>query len=52
MLRLYNRAVDVTAQAFAHLQGAVSEKAIPSARSVQETPGAIVELRRILHLDR
>ncbi|MCY7313296.1 MAG: hypothetical protein LH491_06625 [Pseudoxanthomonas sp.] len=51
VLRVYNRAVDGTAQAFAHLQGAVSEKAIPSGHSVQETPGAIMELRRILRLD-
>ena len=38
--------------ASAHLPGAVSEKAIiPSGHSVQETPGAILELRRILRLD-
>ena len=38
--------------ASAHLPGAVSEKAIiPSGHSVQETPGAIMELRRILRLD-
>lgn len=38
--------------ASAHMPGAVSEKAIsPSGHSVQETPGAILELRRILRLD-
>ncbi len=34
----------------AHLDGADSELAIPSWHSVQETPAAIVELRRILRL--
>ena len=38
--------------ASAHLPGAASEKAIiPAGHSVQETPGAILELRRILRLD-
>ncbi|MGH8027614.1 MAG: esterase/lipase family protein, partial [Pseudoxanthomonas sp.] len=37
--------------ASAHLDGALSEKAIPSGHSVQETPAAILELRRILRLD-
>lgn len=38
--------------ASAHLPGAVSEKAVPlSGHSVQETPAAILELRRILKLD-
>lgn len=32
-----------------HLTGAQSEKVIPSWHSVQETPEAIVEVRRILH---
>ena len=32
----------------AHLRGAESEKAIESGHSVQETPAAILELRRIL----
>lgn len=32
----------------AHLNGAVSEKVIKSGHSVQETPEAILELRRIL----
>lgn len=32
-----------------HLAGAQSEKVIPSWHSVQETPEAIVEVRRILH---
>lgn len=35
----------------AHMDGAVSEKAIVSGHSVQETPQAIAELRRILHED-
>ncbi len=35
----------------AHLDGALSEKAIVSGHSVQETPQAILELRRILRLD-
>jgi len=34
----------------AHLAGADSELAIPSWHSVQETPAAILELRRILRL--
>lgn len=33
----------------AHLAGAQSEKVIPAWHSVQETPAAIVEVRRILH---
>ena len=36
----------------AHLAGAGSEVVIPSWHSVQETPAAILELRRILHLGR
>ncbi len=35
----------------AHLDGALSEKVIVSGHSVQETPQAILEIRRILHLD-
>jgi pimeloyl-ACP methyl ester carboxylesterase len=35
----------------AHLDGALSEKVIPSGHSVQETPQAILELRRILRVD-
>lgn len=35
----------------AHLDGALSEKVIPSGHSVQETPQAILELRRILRID-
>ncbi|MCE7031441.1 alpha/beta fold hydrolase [Lysobacter sp. GX 14042] len=35
----------------AHLAGAVSEKVIESFHSVQETPEAILEIRRILHAD-
>jgi pimeloyl-ACP methyl ester carboxylesterase len=35
----------------AHLAGAVSEKVIVSGHSVQETPEAILEIRRILHDD-
>jgi hypothetical protein len=34
----------------AHLDGAESEKIIPFSHSVQETPQAILELRRILRL--
>ncbi|MNZ66497.1 hypothetical protein D3C78_847220 [compost metagenome] len=34
----------------AHLADAHSEKIIPSGHSVQETPEAIVEIRRILHM--
>ncbi len=37
--------------ASSHLDGALSEKAIPSGHSVQETPAAILELRRILRVD-
>jgi pimeloyl-ACP methyl ester carboxylesterase len=33
-----------------HLEGAVSEKVIASGHSVQETPEAILEIRRIMHL--
>jgi hypothetical protein len=32
-----------------HLEGAASEKVIPSGHSVQETPEAILEIRRIMH---
>ena len=35
----------------AHLAGALSEKVIVSGHSVQETPAAILEIRRILHRD-
>lgn len=35
----------------AHLAGAQSEKVIVSGHSVQETPQAILEIRRILHED-
>jgi len=35
----------------AHLDGAASEKIIDSGHSVQETATAILEIRRILHLD-
>ena len=41
----------VVPYASAHLDGAESERAVPSGHSVQETPGAIMELRRILRLD-
>ena len=40
----------VVPYASAHLAGAESEVVIPSWHSVQETPAAILELRRILHL--
>ena len=35
----------------AHLQGALTEKVIVSGHSVQQTPAAIIEIRRILHAD-
>ena len=35
----------------AHLPGAVSEEVITSGHSVQQTALAILEIRRILHLD-
>jgi hypothetical protein len=35
--------------ASAHLPGAVSETVVAAGHSVQETPEAILELRRILH---
>lgn len=41
----------VVPYASAHLEGAQSEKAIVSGHSVQETPQAIQELRRILRID-
>ena len=41
----------VVPYASAHLDGAQSEKAIVSGHSVQETPQAILELRRILRID-
>ena len=34
----------------AHLDGAVSEKILPGGHSIQETPEAVLELRRILRL--
>ena len=34
----------------AHLEGAASEKIIKGGHSIQETPEAILELRRILRL--
>jgi hypothetical protein len=34
----------------AHLEGAVSEKIIQGGHSIQETPEAVLELRRILRL--
>ncbi|HJW47745.1 MAG TPA: hypothetical protein VJ484_14835, partial [Lysobacter sp.] len=34
-----------------HLQGAASEKVVHAGHSVQETPQAVMELKRILHLD-
>ena len=34
----------------AHLDGAVSEKIINGGHSIQETPEAVLELRRILRL--
>ena len=40
----------VVPYASAHLDGALSEKVIPSWHSVQESPQAILEIRRILRL--
>ena len=40
----------VVPYASAHLDGAQSEKVIPSWHSVQESPQAILEIRRILRL--
>jgi pimeloyl-ACP methyl ester carboxylesterase len=40
----------VVPYASAHLEGADSELAVPSGHSVQETPAAILEVRRILRL--
>jgi pimeloyl-ACP methyl ester carboxylesterase len=40
----------VVPYASAHLEGALSEKVIPSWHSVQESPQAILEIRRILRL--
>jgi pimeloyl-ACP methyl ester carboxylesterase len=40
----------VVPYASAHLEGAESELAVPSGHSVQETPAAILEVRRILRL--
>ncbi|GAB3090475.1 esterase/lipase family protein [Lysobacter terrae] len=34
-----------------HLEGAVSEEVVHAGHSVQETPQAVMELKRILHLD-
>ena len=34
-----------------HLEGAASEKVVHAGHSVQETPQAVMELKRILHLD-
>ncbi len=41
---------DVVRYKSAHLEGAVSEKIIKGGHSIQETPAAILELRRILRL--
>lgn len=41
---------DVVAYKSAHLEGAASEKIIKGGHSIQETPEAILELRRILRL--
>lgn len=40
----------VVPYASAHLNGSDSELVIPSGHSVQETPAAIIEIRRIMHL--
>jgi hypothetical protein len=41
---------DVVPYRSAHLDGAVSEKIIKGGHSIQETPEAVLELRRILRL--
>ena len=41
---------DVVPYKSAHLDGAVSEKIINGGHSIQETPEAVLELRRILRL--
>ncbi|WP_180135920.1 triacylglycerol lipase [Acinetobacter sp. YH12070] len=41
---------DVVPYTSAHLEGAVSEKIIKGGHSIQETPEAVLELRRILRL--
>jgi len=40
----------VVPYASSHLEGAESELVVPSGHSVQETPAAILEIRRIMHL--
>ncbi len=41
---------DIVSYSSAHLDGAVSEKIIKGGHSIQETPEAVLELRRILRL--
>lgn len=41
---------DVVHYNSAHLDGAVSEKIIKGGHSIQQTPEAVLELRRILRL--
>ena len=41
---------DVVPYSSSHLDGALSEKIIPGGHSIQETPEAVLELRRILRL--
>jgi len=48
-LALRDSSDGVVPYASAHLEGAASEKVVASWHSVQETPEAILELRRILH---
>jgi pimeloyl-ACP methyl ester carboxylesterase len=50
LLALANSGDGVVPYNSAHLAGAQSELVISSAHSVQETPAAILEIRRILHL--
>ena len=49
-LPLYESNDGVVPYASAHLDGADSEQVIQSGHSVQETPEAIIEIRRIMHL--
>lgn len=49
MLPLAQSSDSIVPYTSAHLEGALSERVIASGHSVQETPAAIVEIRRVLH---
>ena len=49
-LPLYDSNDGVVPYSSAHLDGSDSEQVIQSGHSVQETPEAIIEIRRIMHL--